>query len=68
MLRMDNGPVFISLHSARGYRSPREYLRQWVSHGLSDDRCPGRIGENPQTALHRCYSPISLMGIGSYCF
>ncbi|EFV2011197.1 IS3 family transposase [Escherichia coli] len=26
-------------HSARGYRSPREYLRQWASDGLSDNRC-----------------------------
>ncbi|HBN3998249.1 TPA: IS3 family transposase [Escherichia coli O25b:H4-ST131] len=26
-------------HSALGYRSPREYLRQWVSDGLSDNRC-----------------------------
>ncbi|QKV13747.1 IS3 family transposase [Escherichia coli] len=26
-------------HSALGYRSPREYLRQWASDGLSDNRC-----------------------------
>ncbi|HAH2812299.1 TPA: IS3 family transposase, partial [Escherichia coli] len=26
-------------HSALGYRSPREYLRQQVSNGLSDNRC-----------------------------
>ncbi|HAO0773943.1 TPA: IS3 family transposase, partial [Escherichia coli] len=26
-------------HSALGYRSPREYLRQRASNGLSDDRC-----------------------------
>ncbi|WKG13724.1 IS3 family transposase (plasmid) [Klebsiella pneumoniae] len=26
-------------HSALGYRSPREYLRQWASNGLSDNRC-----------------------------
>ncbi|HHV0587442.1 TPA: IS3 family transposase [Escherichia coli] len=26
-------------HSAQGYRSPREYLRQWASDGLSDNRC-----------------------------
>ncbi|HCW1522570.1 TPA: IS3 family transposase [Escherichia coli] len=26
-------------HSALGYRSPREYLRQWASDGLSDYRC-----------------------------
>ncbi|MCZ5700464.1 IS3 family transposase [Escherichia coli] len=26
-------------HSALGYRSPREYLRQQASNGLSDDRC-----------------------------
>ncbi|HDZ8453052.1 TPA: IS3 family transposase, partial [Escherichia coli] len=25
-------------HSALGYRSPREYLRQWASDGLSDNR------------------------------
>ncbi|MCN3509017.1 hypothetical protein MLW75_07245 [Escherichia coli] len=25
--------------SALGYRSPREYLRQWASDGLSDNRC-----------------------------
>ncbi|HAX7502745.1 TPA: IS3 family transposase [Escherichia coli] len=27
------------LHSALGYRSPREYLRQQASNGLSDNRC-----------------------------
>ncbi|EYZ05433.1 IS2 transposase Orf2 [Escherichia coli] len=26
-------------HSALGYRSPREYLRQQASNGLSDNRC-----------------------------
>ncbi|EFJ8693725.1 transposase [Escherichia coli] len=26
-------------HSALGYRSPREYLRQRASNGLSDNRC-----------------------------
>ncbi|EOK0684903.1 IS3 family transposase [Escherichia coli] len=26
-------------HSALSYRSPREYLRQWASNGLSDNRC-----------------------------
>ncbi|WP_114043080.1 IS3 family transposase [Escherichia coli] len=26
-------------HSALGYRSPREYLRQWASDGVSDNRC-----------------------------
>ncbi|EOK3005737.1 IS3-like element IS2 family transposase [Escherichia coli] len=26
-------------HSALGYRSPREYLRQWACNGLSDNRC-----------------------------
>ncbi|MCV5083920.1 integrase core domain-containing protein, partial [Escherichia coli] len=26
-------------HSALGYRSPREYLRQQGSNGLSDNRC-----------------------------
>ena len=26
-------------HSALGYRSPRKYLRQWASDGLSDNRC-----------------------------
>ncbi|EEY7865488.1 IS3 family transposase [Escherichia coli] len=26
-------------HSALGYRSPREYLPQWASDGLSDNRC-----------------------------
>ncbi|HBH7698733.1 TPA: transposase, partial [Shigella flexneri] len=26
-------------HSALGYRSPREYLRQRACNGLSDNRC-----------------------------
>ncbi|EMU72845.1 hypothetical protein ECMP0210175_5035 [Escherichia coli MP021017.5] len=26
-------------HIALGYRSPREYLRQRASNGLSDNRC-----------------------------
>ncbi|EOO7139816.1 integrase core domain-containing protein, partial [Escherichia coli] len=26
-------------HSALGYRSPREYLRQQACNGLSDNRC-----------------------------
>ena len=37
-------------HSALGYRSPREYLRQRASNGLSDNRClqvSGNIEANP---------------------
>ncbi|OUK46133.1 transposase, partial [Escherichia coli] len=34
-------------HSALGYRSPQEYLRQRTSNGLSDNRCLEIQGQIP---------------------
>ncbi len=44
-------------HSALGYRSPREYLRQQASNGLSDNRCLD-IGANPVT-IYQCLYQMS---------